>query len=515
MYRLKGILCSMVIGLCLLVPEFVLASTYVFPYEGFRYTQQGEETVLTQTNLESQSSFLESLGTNVDAVLANYLANGIAMEVIMDAGQIAVSVADNPYYGGTETLNELDINEKNDILQQFESSGLYESSNLVDTKWGTIRVTSSAMYASMPVYSIRYLTMANEKLYTLTMTVIGRQIEAADDEAVLTVLDGMQLFEARKQAEAVATSAPAVTPKPKPEQKYATLNIVEGSMSIDPVSETIYEETAILNGLTDAGATVTVLCDGQKVGQATANNEGQFTVRVRLPELGENSLVLETENARAELMLIYMLPLAEIKILEPENPAFTGGSVLVRGDTVPNATVYFNGGQINTNVTANRNGQFSIRLTLERAGKVELKVRSHASGYSDETIDLVLERVLTEREQIAAFRQSALVLDYETLVNQPGTYADKGFIFRGRVMDYTDYNGRPCALVCVSNPSTGIWNDPLYIVIDTDNSPSIGDIMTFYMTGEGITLPAEGIYTRSGETEEAPVAHAFYITTNR
>ena len=70
-------------------------ATYVFPYEGFRYTQREDETVLTQTNLGEHEALLKSLGTSSEAVLASYVASGIVMEVIPDdGGQIAVSVTD-------------------------------------------------------------------------------------------------------------------------------------------------------------------------------------------------------------------------------------------------------------------------------------------------------------------------------------------------------------------------------------------------------------------------------------
>ena len=35
-------------------------ATYVFPYEGFRYTQREDETVLTQTNLGEHEALLKS-----------------------------------------------------------------------------------------------------------------------------------------------------------------------------------------------------------------------------------------------------------------------------------------------------------------------------------------------------------------------------------------------------------------------------------------------------------------------
>ena len=46
-------------------------ATYVFPYEGFRYTQKETETVLTQTNLDEHGDLIAALGTTKDAILAS------------------------------------------------------------------------------------------------------------------------------------------------------------------------------------------------------------------------------------------------------------------------------------------------------------------------------------------------------------------------------------------------------------------------------------------------------------
>ena len=70
-------------------------ATYVFPYEGFRYTQKDNETVLTQTNLDEHTELIAALGTTREAILASYMASGIVMEVIpQGGGQIAVAVTD-------------------------------------------------------------------------------------------------------------------------------------------------------------------------------------------------------------------------------------------------------------------------------------------------------------------------------------------------------------------------------------------------------------------------------------
>ena len=107
---MKQQVCALLCAALLAMGADALAqtATYVFPYEGFRYTQREDETVLTQTNLSEHEELLKSLGTSSEAVLASYVASGIVMEVIPnDGGQIAVSVTDAGKFGDVKDMDEL------------------------------------------------------------------------------------------------------------------------------------------------------------------------------------------------------------------------------------------------------------------------------------------------------------------------------------------------------------------------------------------------------------------------
>ena len=187
----------------------------------------------------------------------------------------------------------------------------------------------------------------------------------------------------------------------------------------------------------------------------------------------------------------------------------------VRGVTEPNATVYIDGKGMNTNVKAGKNGGFSVRVFMSEAGTETFTLRAKADGFAQSTRSITLTREWTQRELIAQFRQKMIALDYDELAKKPAQYAQKRFILRGKVMEFTDYDGQPCALVCVSNPATGVWEDALYVVLSTTDEVEQGGVYTFYLIGEAITLPADGAYTRSGTEQEVPVATAVYVTKNK
>ena len=206
---------------------------------------------------------------------------------------------------------------------------------------------------------------------------------------------------------------------------------------------------------------------------------------------------------------------AKLTITEPEEKTFTGSRIMVRGITEPNATVFVTSDNMHSSVKANKNGAFSVPLTIEKAGSEVFRLRVNPKDKDETIVEITLTRVLTEREQLAAFKATQAQIRYEDLLLDPTAFIGKNFIFRGKVMDFTDLDGQPCALVCVSNPQTGIWKDPIYAILKVNDDVNTGDVLTFYLVGTGITLPASGEYLESGVETEVPVASAFFYTANR
>ena len=229
-----------------------------------------------------------------------------------------------------------------------------------------------------------------------------------------------------------------------------------------------------------------------------------------LPEEGDLVLAVMTDTAEAMLATHYEMPAAKLTITAPEATTFSGEHIMVRGETEPNATVYIEGKGMSTNVKANKNGDFSIRVFIDNEETQTYTLRAKANGLKENRTQITLTRVFTEREGIAKFRQKMGTVEYANLAKDPEKYAGKQFMMRGRVEAFTDYDGRACALVCVNNVAVGEWKDPVWVVLGSDMQVGEGDIVTFYLIGEGLTLPADGAYTRDGAAVEAPVARAAY-----
>lgn len=503
-----------------LLPAGALAqqTTYVFPYEGFRYTKSDGEMVLTQTNLGEHADLFASLGTTQEAVLAGYMASGTVMEVFPeDGGQIAVSVVSAGDFSDVQEMDALTGERLDQFVAQFEESGLYDTCELTETEPVCVRLTSSAMVSSMPVYTLRYATLHLGQLCMLSQTIVGRECEPEDDARMQRVLGSMKLLGSRTEPTPSPTPAPTPTPVPSPEPTPGVAEEIaaEGEMTVEELPAFTNSRQLTISGTAQASAEVRIAVDGQTIARTTAKRDGAFSVRATLPREGEMTLAVMTDDAERMFRLCYEKPAAELTILEPTEMVFTGTNVLIKGKTEPEATIYVTGKGNNTNVKAGKKGIFSVRIFMDREGTETFTLRASLRDYADTETTLTLTRQLTEREKVAAFRQKQIEVSYASLTQNPAQYMDKNFIYRGKVAGFTDYDGIPCALVLVNNVSVGVWKDPVWVLLEQDMEVAEGELYTFYLVGTDQTIPADGQYTVDGQEIEAPVARAVYVTTNK
>ena len=287
-------------------------ATYVFPYEGFRYTQRKDETVLTQTNLGEHEALLKALGTSSEAVLASYVASGIVMEVIPDdGGQIAVSVTDAGKFADVQDMDKMTQEQRLAFLAQFEMSGLYETCAYVDTVPACVRLTSSAMYASMPVYSLRYATLHLGKLYMIEQTIVGREPDEADDARMEQLLSGMKLLSSLGQAtptpQATATMQPTATPEPILGSAAVETS---GGLTLDEIPAYTTSAQLTLSGHAAASAEIRVEEGGKQLAKTGAKKDGSFSLKVKLADYFDES--------RTEDIFDYIPPQKTNQIFTPK-----------------------------------------------------------------------------------------------------------------------------------------------------------------------------------------------------
>ena len=102
-----------------------------------------------------------------------------------------------------------------------------------------------------------------------------------------------------------------------------------------------------------------------------------------------------------------------------------------------------------------------------------------------------VRRELTGEARLNAYRKSASALEglYEKIVKAPSSYKGQAVTFRGKCAEVRDLNGLPCALVYSANPGTGVWKDPVWVLLSSAEALTVDSLYTVYGDVRGDALP--------------------------
>lgn len=476
------------------------APTYVFPYEGFRFTAEAGERVLTQQNLAEHADLLSQLGTTPEVMLSSFVASQTVMEVLPEAGgQFAFSVASAGAFSDYQSAARMDEDARAAFLSSFADTGMYR-----DVAWSQalpeyLTMVSSTLQGDVALYRLTYVTLRHSNLYLMSATVIGREPNEQDARALEALLARVEYLGRLATPEPTATATPVPTPSPTPRPTPGSAPMTHSQEGLTLIVSNLPawtdEEELLVTGTTMAGASVRLLCGEEQIARASADRGGAFKLRATLPEEGELSLTVTAElSGQAPAYQTYSLRFerraAQIVVNEPES-VVEQSKFYLRGVTEPNATVYAKGPNLSTNVKSNANGVFSVPVTQEKEGDATYELTVKAKGLRDGAASVTITRRFSERERLAAFRSSLSPTTYAQLAADPEGCKGQKLSFRGRIGAFGDMDGMPCMLLYTRNPSRGEWVDPLWIVCDEILSFSEGDILTVYVTPEGTTAEHE------------------------
>ena len=163
--------------------------------------------------------------------------------------------------------------------------------------------------------------------------------------------------------------------------------------------------------------------------------------------------------------------------------------------TLPNAEVFLKTATDTLRGRADASGLHSFALSTKRETTYAYTLTAKAEGRAESRMDIEILRQLTGEARQAAYRKTARAIEaygYEELCQRPKDFAGSAVTFRGRVAEIGDLNGFPCALVYTSNPGTGVWRNPVFVVLTEPLPLEAGDVRTVYGDLRGDLAPYDG-----------------------
>ncbi|MDR0897119.1 MAG: hypothetical protein LBN04_04610 [Oscillospiraceae bacterium] len=151
--------------------------------------------------------------------------------------------------------------------------------------------------------------------------------------------------------------------------------------------------------------------------------------------------------------------------------------------TLPGAQVTLRTAADSLRATADANGLCRFTVSTRREQVYAYVLTAAAEGRTPTERGMSITRRLDEKALEAFYRQYAFPISrygYETVLRNPGRVAGEAVTFRGRVEAVGASDGFPCLLLATNNPSAGVWQNPVWVLLAAPLQAEVGDIYTVY-----------------------------------
>ena len=431
MLRRLMLIFSGIFLLTLIFSASALAETYTFgDVRASVSIPDNFEQVLTPYNLGANREWLEQHGLDHDSLSNSFDQEGVLlMAYDEEEGRTLVITALRDVDGQTY----FDLNNQDEAMRKE-----FRTSHTNGTAYGLLGYTySSAKWANYGKNVLRFLqteytlrqegelicagyqrrTIRNGYTITLDMQIRGRTPKQADNTLLEKVMKTWEFTE--------------VLPMPALPIKL--------SLTSAPPSETS-EATFTIKGTTvkKAKVTATLFSLGSTGGQTftdTANNSGNFAVKVTLPSQGVYSLTLTAEQEGAiTAQRLYSVTFKQ-GMLAVDLQVTPGDSLddetIVSGTTEAGAKIQLSvAGPVPYNKTVSGN-KFSFKVDTHLEGTYQFVLTVSKKGMHERTFSFTGTRTYTDSERDEKIRANAKKMAYENLAkteNQGKTVWVEGYI---------------------------------------------------------------------------------------
>ncbi len=454
--RRQGLLWLFLLLPCLFFAGPALGeSTYSFDSEGIRLYIPEDWQALTLANLSGRETQIAALGTTQEALKASFLADGTLLEAFPpEGGQVFVKSKPLPEGTGTQDAYAMTAQQREAFLLAVARAGGFAHGAWSDVLPEFAVFRGSASLQALSVNTVTYATARYGQMYLVSMNVIGRDVSAADEAALLKAASSLLFLGARLTAAPETTPMPraALDPNPTPTPVPAEIRVARNDtyLELDYAPSTSSVSKLTLTGTTEPNTPLRYYVNNKGYERFTADGEGRFTIYVRTLAKGKNVVAVHAigENGYGVVNFTVVLDQARSPLAVTEFPkGIAGASAVITGSVLPGSTVKVMQKSKTYTAQVAEDGGFACEIPLNKLGENAFTVRAETPGYlrSDESV--VISRVLSDADQQAAFLKKVKTVAYDKLMDKPTKYAGYAVRFKGRVLSLSGSLGQPLAVV--------------------------------------------------------------------
>lgn len=455
------------------------AEVIVFPQQGVRLDAAPDEYVITPQTIGGQSDWLLERGIDPSALAASYYAEHTLFDIIRaDGVRVMMSARDWPQADSADESSRRDAAES---LAAFADWSYW-----LDGEW--LRMTNA--YDS--IYQLKDVSVLDGALIELTARAPYDVGADAAQAALDSVKQRVDFIDKQPLGDVGSSDY-----EPAPLSGVARTVESSGALAFALTRLPAWTDDGQMSasGTTQPGAKVALAVDGVEIARARAGVDGTFAFEFTIDgENGGHDVTFTASHGGASARRVHSVLLARgvtPLVLQPNMERITGPFDLYVY-TLPDAAIELTTPSRTMRGPANGSGYLYFSLSVRRGQSAVYQATATAAGLPPSTVELTLERELSEIEQIQDFRLYTQNVTYRKLVDHPEGAAGVNVELRGRVGAVEERDGLPALALYTSNPGSGSWQEPVFIYCDRLLRFAVGDILTVLGVVRGDMAEAAG-----------------------
>ncbi|MBE5796039.1 MAG: hypothetical protein E7327_01515 [Clostridiales bacterium] len=433
---------------------------------------ENKYTILTPTNLGSQTAWLESRGMSEAALLADWTERGVLLQAWTNAGDacLEITAVQDEFAAQYYDVNQVTEEERKAyrLGHSSDKDGYYRAQgyDYESPQWKNMKNTGRFL-------QLQYTRTLNGETYRgyarktirngwsiqLDYQVYGRGLKNADKNALDDVMDTWEFLEIFPRP---ATSVSKLIFTARPPRESNT-----GKFTVSGTGST---------GLHIIGTVMSMSSSEAELFETTIGKNGKFELDVALPKEGVWLMTYTVENGAAVVeegvfdTITYQKDLLTVSLNSNLPTHLTGKELVISGTTMRQTMVQcIVDGRYHKSITTNNTGKFSFTIDTSAEGDYTITLVFEKKGYATRRFRSEASRVFTEEDQRQMIRDEAVKPAYKTLVGKLSGYAGKYMVYTLYVERIEQTATGYVTFASLNRTKSGVYQNP--VVIRTSEEP--------------------------------------------
>lgn len=408
-----------------------MGETVYLDDQGIRfYVPEGWRTI-TKDNVLQSHELAEEIGTTTPLLKAQFDAHSILLYAI-DENQnaFALRLLDSPLKTYTGDVYSFSKGNRSEFLNAILAANSLAAGDWDENLQAFLRLSWEKDVQGIAVHTLAYQTLMYGKI-------ISFECDSFGGEPALDVVNSLQkgaaailFLGAKAEAEKADESGQIelTLPETTPNEGTAEITVSRDAipLTVDELPLNIHSTALLVTGTTVPNAELRYYMNGAGIERFKADNNGHFEITADRFKEGRNAFRIDagTDDGNASIT-------ARIFLTRDETPAVLEGyeftcdtaTLIIRGKTIPDATVSFKNGSKTVKPAVDADGRFEAEVSLPKVKDYTFTFEFKSGLYKAAKLTVTVHRLGSLEEQTTSF------------LTQRGKAAQKNRVANGSVTD--------------------------------------------------------------------------------